>query len=112
VFESFGSGYGGPIGVMVGVDIATDKIFAIGVTTHTETPGLGSRAQTDPKFARQFAGKSMVQVFKVKADGGDVDALAGATVTSMGVSAAVTRAGELYGRLAPQIKDKARQQTS
>jgi electron transport complex protein RnfG len=112
VFETFGSGYGGPIGVMVGVNIATDKIFAIGVTTHTETPGLGSRAQTDPKFARQFADKNMVQVFKVKADGGDVDALAGATVTSMGVSAAVTRAGELYEKLAPQIKDKARQQTS
>jgi electron transport complex protein RnfG len=112
VFETSGNGYGGSIGVMVAVDIANGKIYGVGVTTHSETPGLGARAKTDPKFARQFVGKDMVQTFKVKADGGDVDALAGATITSQGVSMAVTRAGEIYNRLRSQIQEKAEQQIS
>ena len=49
-FESSGKGFGGDIGLMVGVDPNTDKIVGVGVTTHSETPGVGSRAKTDPDF--------------------------------------------------------------
>jgi electron transport complex protein RnfG len=44
--------------------------------------------------------------FKVKPDGGQVDALSGATVTSRGVSAALTQAVQIYDRLKPEVKEK------
>ncbi len=44
--------------------------------------------------------------FKVKTDGGQVDALSGATITSRGVSGALTDAVRVYESLKPQIADK------
>ena len=55
-FETFGKGYGGDIGLVVAFDVADDKIYGVGVTTLSETAGLGSKAKEDPKFAAQFAG--------------------------------------------------------
>lgn len=106
-FESSGKGFGGDVNIMVGVDLDTDKILGIGVTTHSETPGMGSRAKTDPTFASQFKGQALEQVFKVKQDGGQVDALSGATITSRAVSSGVTAAGTVYKELKPQIVGKA-----
>jgi electron transport complex protein RnfG len=110
VFETFGKGFGGILGVMVGVNIKDDKIVGIGITTHSETPGVGSRAKTEPAFAAQFKGQSINNTFKVKADGGQVDAVSGATYTSRGVSDAVTDAGKIYQRLKPQIAENAEKQ--
>lgn len=105
-FETFGKGFGGEIGVMVGVNLKDDTIVGVGVTTHNETPGLGARAKTDPDFAAQFKGKPLTEDFKVRPDGGQVDALSGATVTSRGVAGALTDAGKLYKELKPQIEEK------
>lgn len=107
-FESSGKGFGGDIGVMVGVKLEDSKIVGVGVTTHSETPGVGSRAKTDPAFVAQFPGLPIEEAFKVKADGGQVDALSGATVTSRGVAAALTEAGKIYAKLKPEIADKAK----
>ena len=60
-FEVFGKGFGGDIGVMVAVNVETDEIFGIGLTTHSETPGVGSKAKTDPGFAGQFAGQTITE---------------------------------------------------
>ena len=105
-FESSGKGFGGDIGLMVGVDINEDKIIGVGVTTHSETPGIGSKAKTDPAFTNQFKGLNLIDTFKVKTDGGQVDAITGATITSRGVAFGVTQAGELYNTLKPQIEAK------
>ncbi len=105
-FESFGKGYGGKIGVMVGVKITDDKIAGVSVTTHSETPGVGSRAKSDPTFVTQFKGLPLIDSFKVKDDGGNVDALAGATLTSRGIGAALTQAVQIYERLKPQLVEK------
>lgn len=105
-FESSGKGFGGDIGIMVGVNTTNDNIVGVGITTHSETPGVGSKAKTDPAFAAQFKGKPLSGAFQVKNDGGQVDALSGATVTSRGVSVAVTDAGAVYQRLKPQIVEK------
>jgi len=102
-FESSGKGFGGDIGLMVGVDVSNDQIVGVGVTTHQETPGLGSRSKTDPKFAAQFGGLAILETFKVKTDGGQVDALSGATITSRGVCLAATDAGVIYKRLKDKI---------
>jgi electron transport complex protein RnfG len=107
-FESSGKGFGGELGLMVGVNLEDGKIAGVGVTTHSETPGVGSRAKTDPTFVAQFPGMPIAETFKVKADGGQVDALSGATVTSRGVSAALTEAGKIYEKLKPEIEDKAK----
>ena len=105
-FESFGGGFGGDIGLMVGVNLDDDKIINIGVTTHSETPGVGSRAKSEPTLSNRFKGLDLVQSFKVKPDGGEIDAISGATVTSRGVCAGVTDAGSVYKRLKSQITEK------
>ncbi|MBU0987423.1 MAG: RnfABCDGE type electron transport complex subunit G [Proteobacteria bacterium] len=105
-FESFGKGFGGDIGLMVGVNLADDAIIGVGVTTHSETPGLGARAKEDAKFTSQFKGLSMAVPIKVTTDGGKVNALSGATITSRAVCAAASDAGKTYQQLKPQIAEK------
>jgi len=102
-FEGSGTGFGGTMGVMVGVNVTDDRILGVGVTTHEETAGIGSKAKDDPTFVSQFRGQPIDGTFKVKADGGKVDAISGATVTSRGVSVALTDAGAVYRRLKPKI---------
>ena len=53
-------------------------------------------------------GRNREYEFKVKGDGGKVDALSGATVTSRGVAVAVTEAAKIYGKLKPQLAEKTR----
>ncbi len=108
VFETSGGGFGGPIGVMVGVNIADGNIVGVGVTTHSETPGVGSKVKTNPKFTRQFVGGALSGEFKVKTDGGAVDAISGATVSSKAVCIAVTEASAVYDRLKTQLGEKAK----
>jgi electron transport complex protein RnfG len=109
-FEEYGKGFGGDIGVMVAVDIDSDKIVGIGVTTHSETPGVGSRAKTESTLSDQFRGLDLAETFKVKQDGGQIAAISGASVSSRGVCAAVTRAGEIYKQLKPQITEQIKKQ--
>ena len=57
-FESSGKGFGGDIGIMVGVNTADDRIIGVGVTTHSETPGVGAKAKTDPVFCSSIQGQT------------------------------------------------------
>ncbi|MCK5163038.1 MAG: RnfABCDGE type electron transport complex subunit G [Desulfobacula sp.] len=102
-FETKGSAFGGPIGLMVGINLSTDEIIDVRVTTHAETPGIGSRAKDDLSFVSQFSGLSMDTNFALKGDGGVIDAMSGATVTSKGVSVAAAQAKEIYQKLKPEI---------
>lgn len=104
--ESSGKGFGGDLGVIVAVNLENDKIVGIGLTTHSETPGVGSRAKTDPSFSAQFKGLYIKVPFKVKADGGQIDAVSGATVTSRGVCGAVVESAKIYMRLKTDIIEK------
>ncbi len=103
-FETYGKGFGGDIGVIVAVNIETDDIVGVAVTTHEETPGVGSRAKDDPEFTGQFKGRSIKDPSGLKADGGPIDALSGATVSSRGVCGAVTASSSTYLRLKDEIK--------
>lgn len=106
-FSAMGKGgFGGDVGLMVGVDVATGTIAGAGVTTHSETPGIGSRAKSEPDLVNRFVGLPVTQEFKVKSAGGQIDAISGATVTSGAVCNAATSAGQLYGRLESEIKNK------
>ena len=101
--EVMPSGFNGTVTMMVGV--GTDgKVLGISIVNHTETAGLGAvaAAQTTAgsAFRDQFVGMS--GNVSVKKDGGQVDALTGATITSRavcsGVNAALSVAAALgYG---------------
>jgi electron transport complex protein RnfG len=105
-FETSGKGYGGDVGVMVGIDTKEDKILGVRVTTHAETPGVGARAKTELDFVSQFNDQTLDESYKVKTDGGQVDALSGATMTSKAVSAALSETSTIYRRLKSQIEEK------
>lgn len=105
-FETSGKGFKGDISMMVGVNITDDKIVGIGITTHSETPGIGAKAQTDPKFSGQFKGMPLTGEFKIKKEGGQIDAISGATITSRGVAFGVSDAAKIYSRIKPAVSDK------
>ncbi|MGD9412911.1 MAG: RnfABCDGE type electron transport complex subunit G [Desulfobacterales bacterium] len=105
-FETSGKGYGGDVGLMVGIDTKEDKIVGVGVTTHGETPGMGARAKTDPSFTAQFKGLPLKDPLKVTGDGGSINAISGATITSRAVCSATNDAVELYEKLKPQLNEK------
>jgi len=108
-FETFGKGYGGDVGLMVGIDVKDNKLLGVGVTTHGETPGMGAKAKSDPSFVAQYKGLSIEKPIKVTQDGGSINAISGATITSRAVSAATTEAGEIYQKLKPQLDDQIKQ---
>lgn len=85
------NGFGGRIVLMVGFDAAA-RIRNISVLNQTETPGLGNK-MTAPKFKDQFNGKDpSVFNMKVKKDGGEVDAISAATISSRAFCDAADRA--------------------
>lgn len=99
--ESFAPGYSGDIGVMVGFNLEDDTLMGIGVTTQTETPGLGTRVM-EPSFTGQFRAHSLGGL-ALKAQGGDIDGISGATFSSVGTSNAVANAAKAYEALKPAI---------
>ena len=105
--ETFGKGYGGDVGLMVGIDLKENKLMGVGVTTHAETPGMGAKAKSDPKFVAQFKDLPIDKPIKVTSDGGSINAIGGATITSRAVSNAATEAGELYNKMKDQITAEA-----
>ena len=105
--ETFGKGYGGNVGLMVGIDLKENKLMGVGVTTHAETPGMGAKAKSDPTFVAQFKDQPIDNPIKVMADGGGINAISGASITSRAVSAAATEAVELYNKMKDQITTEA-----
>ena len=105
-FETSGKGYGGDVGLMVGIDVKENVLLGVGVTTHAETPGMGAKAKSDPSFAAQFQGLELEQAYKVTTDGGSINAISGATITSRAVSSAATDADQIYQKLKSQIAEK------
>ena len=87
------SGFDNTITMMVGVDFE-GKVRGISVVSHTETAGLGAvaaaKTSAGEAFRSQFVGQSgAVQVSK---DGGNMDAITGATITSRAVCNGATAA--------------------
>ena len=85
-FSVSGTGFWGPIIVMVGVDPETLSIKGIEILQQEETPGLGARIEED-SFRKQFKGKNMnspigMMIKGAKPGPNDVEAVAGATLSS------------------------------
>ncbi|MGD9014293.1 MAG: RnfABCDGE type electron transport complex subunit G [Desulfobacterales bacterium] len=105
-FETSGKGYGGDVGLMVGIDVTNNQIVGVGVTTHAETPGMGAKAQTDPSFVAQFRELPLDQPVNVTTDGGNINAISGATITSRAVTSATNDALKIFEKAKPQLTEK------
>ena len=106
-FESSGKGgYGGDVGLMVGINVKDNKLVGVGVTTHGETPGMGAKAKDDPDYVAQFKGLGLDNPIKVSNDGGSISAISGATITSRAVCNGTNDAVAVYNRLKPQLMEK------
>lgn len=99
--EEYGTGYDGDVGVMMSITIPENKLGGIAVTTHTETPGVGTKAIDSEKFIGQFSGKPLSTNFSPSA--GAIDALTGATYTSHGIQKAVQKGTELFKKFKDKI---------
>jgi electron transport complex protein RnfG len=70
------------------------------VIKHKETPGLGDYIDVKKSpWIHQFEGKTLQTRWKVKKDGGDIDAMAGATITARAVTEAVARVLRVHQQL-------------
>ncbi len=85
-FRASGSGYGGNIDVLVGLD-NDFGIIGISILSQTETPGVGSKI-TESSFTDQFKGLSASDI-ALSSEGGKIDAITGATISSRAVVDAI-----------------------
>ena len=87
------SGFDNTITMMVGID-NEGKVLGISIVSHTETAGLGAVAAAGTPagtaFRDQFAGTS--GSLAVTKDGGEINAITGATITSRAVCVGVNAA--------------------
>ena len=109
--EAKSMGFGGELKVLVGFD-AEGKIYNYSLLAHTETPGLGSKADKwfgayDPAKGEQAVSheestKSILGMnpgeaaLTVSKDGGQVDAITASTITSRAFLNAVNAAYQAY----------------
>ena len=72
-------GFSGTVDMMAGI-AADGSVTGIAVIKHSETSGLGSKAQTDTEWQAQFVG--VTGEAAVTKDGGTIEAITGSTITS------------------------------
>ncbi len=91
-------GFSGDLKVLVGFD-AEGNIYDYSLLTHSETPGLGSKAETWFKEGtnRDIRGRNPGKgALSVSKDGGDIDAITASTITSRAFLNAVNAAYAAY----------------
>lgn len=88
-------GYGGDVTYMIGVT-TDERINAIQLLAHKETPGLGTKLAEEP-FAGQFRGLEVPEGgLQVDKDGGTIQSITGATISSRTATDSATRAVEIF----------------
>ena len=99
VESSTKKGFGGEIKVVVGFD-PDGKLINYSVQKHSETPGLVSKMQElfrSDKNKQSVIGRTLTEDgLKVSKDGGDVDAITAATISSRAFLDAINRAYSAY----------------
>ena len=91
------SGFGGAIRMMVGF-LPDGKIFNVNVLEQAETPGLGTKMCDEGNaLISSIKDKDADELkFSVKKDGGELDALTAATISSRAYYDAVARAHKAF----------------
>ena len=107
-------GFGGTIKIMVGFD-ADSKVINYQVLEHQETPGLGDKMGTwfkTDKGNQSILGKKANGAFTVSKDGGDIDAITAATISSRAFLKAINKAYEAFTNGEVQAISGATQQSN
>lgn len=91
------SGFGGAIRIMVGF-LPDGKIYNVNVLEQAETPGLGTKMCDESNaLISSIKDKDADELeFKVKKEGGELDALTAATISSKAYYDAVARAHQAF----------------
>ena len=91
--EVLPAGFDNTITMMVGVDFE-GKVLGISIVKHTETAGLGAVAAAKTSAGEAFRGQFVGATgsVAVSKDGGAMDAITGATITSRAVCSGVNAA--------------------
>ncbi len=86
-------GFNGEITMMVGIS-PEGKVLGVSVVSQAETAGLGALIQADSAKGQSFRDqfKGMFGQLAVQKDGGQVEAISGATITSRAVTEGVNAA--------------------
>lgn len=84
-----GKGYSSILEIMLGLD-KDCSVIGMKVLSQTETPGLGTRI-TEDSFIQQFMNKKIENIC-LKKDGGEIDAITGATISSRAATNTVASA--------------------
>ncbi len=101
VVRLVGQGYSSAgIDMLVGLD-SEARVTGVLIFSHSETPGLGSKVAA-AGYLDQFVGKGLESPF---AAGEDVDAISGATSSSMAVIGSVRKAVQFVGAYAGLVED-------
>jgi len=104
VVGSTEKGFSGLIKIMVGFS-AEGIIENIVVLEQKETPGLGTKIKND-SYIKQYRNKDVATYnIKVKKDGGEIDALTGATITARAFSEAAQMAYDEFIKHKNSIKE-------
>jgi electron transport complex protein RnfG len=95
-----GKGYGGNIDILVGLE-DENTIKGINIIKHSESPGLGARIVED-EYRGQYTGLDIADS-EMKFNGGQIDSITGATISSKAVADAVRttaleKVRELFGK--------------
>lgn len=97
--ETESNGFGGKIRLMVGFD-NDSRITGYEVLEQAETPGLGTHVvewfKNADKEKQNIIGRQATGAMAVSKDGGDVDAITAATISSRAFLEAVNKAYEAY----------------
>jgi electron transport complex protein RnfG len=116
--EGAAKGYADTVRVMFAYDTTRQAITGLGVVSMRETPGIGDKIYTDQAFLRNFEAldaklaedmKSLAHAIKVvkhgsKQNAWEIDAIAGATVTSKAVGKGINEsARKLLPLLVPHL---------
>ncbi|MDE6564695.1 MAG: RnfABCDGE type electron transport complex subunit G [Muribaculaceae bacterium] len=88
------NGFSGRFTILAGFDMA-GRLTGYRVLSHAETPGLGARmSDWFSEDGTQHSAIGHTMPFGIKADGGDIDAITGATITSRAFMEALNKAAE------------------
>ena len=113
--ETESNGFGGKIRLMVGFD-NDSHITGYEVLEQTETPGLGTHIvawfKNADKAGQNIIGRKATGAMSVSKDGGDVDAITAATISSRAFLEAVNKAYSAYTEGEVQAASGASQQAN
>lgn len=107
-FITSAKGYGGDVTVMTGI-LFDGKINDVAILSHSETPGLGAKADNSDftdRFKQAFDENGFAVTKDNNGNAANIDAITGATVTSRAVTSAVNEAIKMYYTVAEKEGDR------